>query len=390
MALASYIAREAVRLPPLVEIGGAAEALNALFAMVGDARIVAIGESFHHTHEQLALRQALVQHLVSRLGFSAILLEVLTPGPNALDAFVRRGVGNAESALIATGARMWRNKETASLLCWLQTHNAAGGAPPVAVHGLDALAIGPLIRDLLAKVRPAESERIAALSLGFDIDGRSDQAAFNAMHERDRTALEQLAAAAPAADESGCVVQAALKMLRAGLSGWTEGFALRDQAMAEAAARQIERNTPDAKFIILSHNTHIAAMASSTAPTHPPMGALLRARYGDAYFAIGTAFGQAAFKPPIYGVSEFAGDPRCADQAFAPLGAPAALVDLRGASRTESLRLQGVGVGPLPYTEYPSPAAFDALAYVNLLTNAHQLVDTELDLDAGAVDATRR
>lgn len=75
---------------------------------------------------------------------------------------------------------------------------------------------------------------------------------------------------------------------------------------------------------------------------------------------------------------------------MAALGHKTALVDLRGASQAQPLRLQGVGVGPTPYFEYPMISAFDALAYVDLLTNARQLVDTELSLDAKAVDATRR
>lgn len=389
MALSSYFAREAITFPSLPALSDTREALNAIAAMVQDARIVAIGESFHHTHQQLVMREHLVRSLVGRLGFNTILLEVLNPGPNTIDAYVRDGAGTAEGALIAAGARMWRNAETASLLRWLRSHNAQGSAS-VAVHGLDVLAIGPMIRKLLEAQQPPDSERIAGLSYGFDLDGRADQAAYNALHDDDRVALDRLASAAPTDDEAGCVLRASLEMLRAGSSGWSHGFALRDQAMADSAARLIERSAPGAKFIVLSHNTHIAALAPSTAPTHTPMGAFLRARYGGAYLAIGTAFGQAKFKPPIYGVSAFAGDPSCADQALAALGACAALVDLRGAVESVPLRLQGVGVGPLPYTQYPSTTAFDALAYVDLLTNARQLVDTELGLDASAVDATRR
>lgn len=371
--------------------------MPALSDLVADARIVAIGESFHHTHEQLVLREHLVRHLVSQLASNVLLLEVVTPGPNPLEAFVRGGPGDAESALISAGARMWRNQETASLLRWLRSHNEAGSAPPVSVQGLDVLAIGPVMRAVLTHARPAEAQQLEALSYGFDVDGRSDQAAYNQLGERERRMLHRVfdeAAVAPpetgAAHEAALVVRDALEMLNAGADGWTEGFALRDRAMANAAIRFIDRASPDAKIIILSHNTHIAAIASSTAPTHPPMGAFLRERYGNAYFALGTAFGRAKFEPPIYGVGDFSGVPETADQDISALGYKAALVDLRHTDQGRALRLQGVGIGPLPYTEYPSLDAFDALAYVDALTNARQLVDTELSLDAKAVDATRR
>jgi erythromycin esterase len=360
--------------------------------MTGDARVVAIGESFHHTHEQLILREHLVRHLVSQLGFNVILLEVITPGSNPIDAFVRSGAGDAESALIAAGARMWRNRETAAVMRWLRQHNALAGARQISVRGLDVLAIGSLMRIVLAHTRPHNWQRLEALSCGFDIDGRADQAAYNRLDPADREMLHRLFAEArtdATIQEPALVVHDALDMLRAGAGGWTEGFALRDAAMANAASRLIDGADQGDKFIILSHNTHIAALASATKPEHPPMGAFLRERYGDDYFVLGTAFGRTEFDPPIYSVAAFAGDSTCADQHVAALGYRVALIDLRGADQGEPLRLQGVGVGPLPYTEYPKLSAFDALAYVDVLTNARQLVETDLSLDVSAVDATR-
>ena len=54
------------------------------------------------------------------------------------------------------------------------------------------------------------------------------------------------------------------------------------------------------------------------------------------------------------------------------------------------MRLQGVGLGPETYAEYPRLSAFDALVYVAVLTNAQQLIQTELTMDAAAIDTTRR
>jgi erythromycin esterase len=387
-ALSRYLARNTVALPPLSRLGETTEALAALSMMVGQARIVAIGESFHHTHEQLLLRQRLVTYLVSRLGFTSILLEAVKPGRNPIDAFVRGGAGEAEDALVATGARMWRNAETASLMRWARSHNERHPTRPIAIHGLDVLAIGAPMRAVLAELKPDGWQALAALSTGFDIDGRADQAAYNELSDAARSALHRIFDHAPhalsrdpAACEAALVVRDALEMLKAGADAWTEGFPRRDRAMADAASRLIASGGPRDRYVILSHNTHIAALTPETAPAHPPMGAFLRERYGDDYFALGAAFGSAKFDQPIYGVSEFAAIPGAADQAIAALGHPAALADLRQADQNQRLRLQGVGVGPLPYTEYPSCRAFDALAYVNALTNARQLIETDLSLN---------
>lgn len=407
-ALPNYLARAAVSLPPLAELEHSG-ALSALTDMVGAARIVALGESFHHTHEQLVLREHFVRHLVSHCGFNTLILEVVTPGPNAIDSYVRAGVGSAESALIAAGARMWRNQETSALINWLREHNRASPTAPVSIHGLDVMAIGPAMRNVLAHTHSIGSQHIEKLSRGFDIDGRADQTAYNQLHANDRTLLERTFDAAltalstqesrfrdslgdatfEATREQATIVRDALEMLRVGADGWLKGFALRDAAMASATWRLIDRVDADAKFIILSHNTHIATEAALTEPSHPPMGSFLRARYGADYVAIGLAFGGAHFDPPIYGIADFAGEPGTADHALSALNHPVAFVDLRGADQDQALRLQGVGVGPLPYSEFPRLSAFDALAYVDVLTNARQLVDTELTMDANAVDATR-
>ncbi len=393
--LSRYIARTTIELPSLAALEKAPDALAPLADMVGDARVVALGESFHHTHEQLSLRALLVRYLVQQCEFNAILLEAVTPGPNPIAAFVRGGAGDAESALIAAGARMWRNQATAALMQWVRAHNEATKNAPVSVHGLDVMAIGPLMRAVIAHASATDTQRITAWSYGFDGDGRSDQASYNRLNADERAALhkafDEARPALPEGDtmhEAARVVADALDMLRAGARGWIEGFALRDRAMARAAIRFIERAGD--KVIILSHNTHIAKLAPSTAPTHPPMGAFLSERYGDNYFALGAAFGRATFDPPIYGVADFAGESHTADRSIAARGYRAAFVDLRRASKAQPLRLAGVGVGPLPYTEYPALSAFDALAYVDVLTNARQLIDTELSFDAKAVDATRR
>lgn len=395
--LSRYIARAARRLPPLGKIEAWPGALSAHSAMLGAARVVAIGESFHHTHEQLVLREHLVRHLISQHGFDTILLEVITPGPNPIDGFVRTGAGDAETVLIAAGARMWRNQETASLLRWVRDHNETHPARPVSVQGLDVLAIGPAMRAALSAIETRHAPRLEALSHGFDIDGRADQTAYNQLKAHDRAALHEVFDGAltqlpegDAAHEAALVVCDALDMLKAGAAGWTEGFALRDRAMANAACRLIDRSDAGDKFIILSHNTHIAALTPATPPSHRPLGSFLRERYGESYFVLGTAFGAARFDPPIYGVGDFGGEHDTADAYIAALQWPAAMIDLRGADHAQPLRLQGVGVGPLPYTEYSSVSAFDALTYVDVLTNARQLVDTELSLDPDAIDATRR
>src|SRR5262249_32288821 len=62
---------------PITAIGGVeqAESWKPLRAIVGDARVVALGEPLHGFHEPLAVRNQVVQYLVTELGFTAVALE---------------------------------------------------------------------------------------------------------------------------------------------------------------------------------------------------------------------------------------------------------------------------------------------------------------------------
>src|SRR5690606_11694254 len=72
-----------------------AEAANRLGALVGEARVVAIGEPAHGAHEPLALRNRVFRQLVEQQGFTVIALETGLTESRALDAYVRDGPGEA-------------------------------------------------------------------------------------------------------------------------------------------------------------------------------------------------------------------------------------------------------------------------------------------------------
>ena len=62
---------------PIGAIGQAEkpESWEPLRAIVGDARVVALGEPLHGFHGPLAVRNQVVQYLVKELGFTAVALE---------------------------------------------------------------------------------------------------------------------------------------------------------------------------------------------------------------------------------------------------------------------------------------------------------------------------
>jgi erythromycin esterase len=94
-------------------------------AIVGSARVVAIGEPIHGAHEPLAFRNRLFRYLVEREGFTAIAIESSLPDSRAVDAFVSGGPGVAEDiAHRFVGYGFGDFAETVELLRWMRSYNA--------------------------------------------------------------------------------------------------------------------------------------------------------------------------------------------------------------------------------------------------------------------------
>ncbi|OLT21605.1 erythromycin esterase [Pseudonocardia sp. CNS-139] len=118
---------------PLATLDPAAplDDLSWLDAVVGDARVVAIGESSHYNRELLQLRHRVVRHLVERHGFGAFGMETGHVEGWQVDAWVHGGDGRIGDVLangITSLMGLWT--ETRALVEWLRAH-------PVGFTGID-------------------------------------------------------------------------------------------------------------------------------------------------------------------------------------------------------------------------------------------------------------
>ena len=73
--------------------------LEALRSIVGDARILSLGEATHGTREFFKLKHRILEFCVAELGFTTFIIEAPFAESLAVNAYVREGVGNAAEAL---------------------------------------------------------------------------------------------------------------------------------------------------------------------------------------------------------------------------------------------------------------------------------------------------
>jgi erythromycin esterase len=108
-------------------------------AIVGKARLVALGEPAHGAHEPLALRNCLFRHLVEHHGFTAIALETGLSESRRLHDYVAGGPGDGPALVRAS--LTWgfgRYAENLELIEWMRRYNLDPAHPrKIGFYGID-------------------------------------------------------------------------------------------------------------------------------------------------------------------------------------------------------------------------------------------------------------
>jgi len=101
-----------------------------LLQLIGDAKVVMIGEASHGTNEFYRQRAAITQELITKKGFTFVVAEADWPDAYRVNRFVQNGKGNKDStAEEALGEFkrfplwMWRNTVVRDFVDWLRTYN---------------------------------------------------------------------------------------------------------------------------------------------------------------------------------------------------------------------------------------------------------------------------
>jgi prolyl oligopeptidase len=268
--------------------------LDDLVARVGDARVVALGEGAHNVVELLELRGALLRELVTRHGFTALVLESGFPEGLALDAWVRGGADDlAEVARTCITYGFGDNEPTRPQLTWLRAHHESGGE--IRVYGMDlpgaSTSPAPAVRELLGRVPGAPGdEDLRRLS---DLGGPTAAAVrLDQMPPGERSwLLERLLALADRADAAtddvarrcGAALRSYVAEQTFDLADTTSPYP-RDAFMADTVRWVLER---EQRVLVHAHNGHVRRTPSDG---RPMLGALLTPALGEDLVVIGTTY----------------------------------------------------------------------------------------------------
>ena len=109
-----------------VEANHGFDDLQPLASVVGDARIVALGEATHGTREFFQLKHRLIEFLATQKGFTIFSIEANMPEAYRLNDFVRNGAGDPKQLLKGMYFWTWDTEEVLDLILWMREFNRSG------------------------------------------------------------------------------------------------------------------------------------------------------------------------------------------------------------------------------------------------------------------------
>ena len=165
---------------------GAIDQYDPLLDLIGDARVVLLGEASHGTHDFYRERIQITKRLVLEHGFTAVAIEADWPHAYRIHRYAQ-GVGRDADAVEAlAGFRrfptwMWRNADVLDFVGWLRAVNDERGTrgPKVGFYGLDLYSLHDSMAAIVAyldEVDPEAARRARHRYACFDHFGEDTQA----------------------------------------------------------------------------------------------------------------------------------------------------------------------------------------------------------------------
>ncbi len=272
--------------------------------IVGDARIVALGESTHGTREFFLVKHRLLEFLVRRLGFTVFAIEANQLATEQINRYVQGGDGTAQDAMRVMFS-VWNTEEMLSLVEWIRAYNLTHSDNTIRFAGYDMQDYrtpADTLRAFLSRIEPTLLTRFDELAGEYRAQ-RSSTASQSPDSTRKRWHMQAetlwsevssrrgvwLARASNATDSIATewAVQAANLFRQAAGFNETLNSPERDSLMASNLDWLLRTLAPGRRTLMWAHDVHVSrgGKADISFNGGRQMGAYLTQIYGNGYRA---------------------------------------------------------------------------------------------------------
>lgn len=363
--------------------------------IVGNARIVALGEGTHGTREFFQMKHRITNYLAEEKGFTVFAIEANMPEARRVNEYVLTGRGDPRAALAGMYFWTWNTQEVLDMIEWMRAYNASGKGrmefwgfdmqtPDVAMDS---------VRDFVRREDPAYVARLDSAYAGIaDIvraqnTGARNLAGAAAWEQNATRVLQHLESSRDRYVAGGrdtlsvaWAIQNARIVVQAARST-RSGGATRDSSMAENVAWIAAHQPAGTRMVLWAHNGHVNRNAGF-------MGGHLDQRYGDDQRVFGFGFSEGEYTAiGPRGLSHYPAtppEPSATESAFRATRIPRFVLDLRRAASQPNARWLGssrdfrsIGSMATDGGFYPVrlTALYDAIIYIDQTTPSVPLVN---------------
>lgn len=105
--------------------GNGFDDMEPLSRIVGEARIVALGEPTHGTRQAFQFKHRVLEYLVEKMGFTIFSIEANMPESYALTNYIQTGQGDVRKLIDGMYFWTWNTEEVFQMVEWMRAWNAA-------------------------------------------------------------------------------------------------------------------------------------------------------------------------------------------------------------------------------------------------------------------------
>jgi len=296
-----------------------------LMALIGDARIVLLGEASHGTHEFYRERARITKRLIAEEGFTAVAIEGDWPDAYRANRYVSGARDDPDAEAALRGFRrfptwMWRNADVLDFVGWLRAHNESRdhSAPKAGFYGLDLYSLGASMEAVIAYLDEEDPRAAARARVRYEClqpySGESSaygqavllgvsepcrRHVIEQLVELRRRAGEYLSRDGLAAEDeyffaeqNAAVVADAEEYYRTMFGDRAGSWNQRDRHMADTLDQllaHLDRHGGRARAVVWAHNSHVGDARSTEMAQRGEVniGQLMRERHGREAASVG-------------------------------------------------------------------------------------------------------
>ena len=272
--------------------------LISLKSIVGDARIVALGDASFGTHEFLQMKHRLLEYLVETMRFNTFAIDVDFLEAERVDAYIHNGEG--DPATLMKGLTVWNTQEVLDMIEWMRTYNADPARPrKISFHGFglqsDQLA-REKVSQFIQKVDPQETSQIkddyACFPQLSDACMKKLQDVIDLMnvHRTEYTAKSSPGEFEKALHGARIVIQYVTVSSNSNNNDLFGQYMV--QYMTENVEWIVDQAGPEGKVVVWAHNGVVGMFSEGS---NRSMGDYLHQQYGDQMVVFGFLFYHGSF-----------------------------------------------------------------------------------------------